>query len=117
MNLKRFFQMILSVVACMLIIISILVSNLLSNQERLNEASKMQNEAANMLSFYRMVNEITVRLIRQYSVTGDEKARQEYDDVIEGVSGWDLSSDPQYVMSAWRTVLIYIMSDYKYLHE
>mgnify|MGYP000310982557 CR=1 FL=1 len=87
MNLKRFFQMILSIVACMLLIISILVSNLLSNQEELNEASKMQNEAANMLSFYRMVNEITVRLIRQYAVTGDEKARQEYDEVIEVLYG------------------------------
>jgi len=40
-----------------------------------------------------------------------------YDDAVEGMSGWDLGNDPQYAMSAWRTVLIYLMSDYKYLHE
>jgi len=40
-----------------------------------------------------------------------------YDDAVEGMSGWELGRDPQYVMSAWRTVLMYLMSDYKYLHE
>ncbi|WP_258333015.1 methyl-accepting chemotaxis protein [Dasania sp. GY-MA-18] len=64
-----------------------LVLGLLSNQEKLNQASRIQNEAANMLSFYRMVNEITVRLIRQYAITGDEKARQQYDDIIDVVYG------------------------------
>ncbi|MCZ0867086.1 methyl-accepting chemotaxis protein [Dasania sp. GY-19] len=87
MTLKRFFQIVVGVVAILLLVNSVLVLGLLSNQEKLNQASRIQNEAANMLSFYRMVNEITVRLIRQYAITGDEKARQQYDDIIDVVYG------------------------------
>ncbi|NCP63733.1 MAG: DUF1588 domain-containing protein [Paraglaciecola sp.] len=31
--------------------------------------------------------------------------------------GWAMGSDPVYAMSAWRTVVFYLMSDYRYLHE
>jgi hypothetical protein len=31
--------------------------------------------------------------------------------------GWEVGNDPQYVMSAWRTVIFYLMTDYRYLHE
>jgi len=41
----------------------------------------------------------------------------QYDDVIEGYSSSDLIKDPQHAMSAWRTVLVYLMSNHKYLHE
>ncbi|HEB28702.1 MAG TPA: hypothetical protein ENI05_13175 [Porticoccus sp.] len=87
MTLKRFFQLVLGIVAAMLIVNALLLGSLLSNQEKLNEASHIQNEAADMLSFYRMVNEITVRLIRQYAVTGDIEARQQYDEIIEVLYG------------------------------
>jgi hypothetical protein len=33
------------------------------------------------------------------------------------IDGWEVGNDPFYVMSAWRTVLTYLMTDYKYLHE
>jgi hypothetical protein len=31
--------------------------------------------------------------------------------------GWLVGNDPVYAMSAWRTVIFYLMSDYRYLHE
>lgn len=31
--------------------------------------------------------------------------------------GWVVGNDPAYAMSAWRTVIFYLMSDYRYLHE
>lgn len=31
--------------------------------------------------------------------------------------GWRMGNDPRYVMSAWRTVVTYLMTDYKFLHE
>jgi len=35
----------------------------------------------------------------------------------ESRGGWEVGNDPYYVMSAWRTVIAYIMSDYQYIHE
>ena len=35
----------------------------------------------------------------------------------DNYDGWALGDDPQYNMSAWRTVILYMMTDYRYLHE
>jgi len=35
----------------------------------------------------------------------------------DGYDAWELGDDPQAVMSAWRTVILYLMTDYRYLHE
>lgn len=40
-----------------------------------------------------------------------------YDDPDNNVYGWELGNDPFYAMSAWRTVMTYYLSDYKYLYE
>ncbi len=87
MTLKKLFQTLVGATIVLLVINSFLVTRLLSNQAELNKASAIQTETADMLSFYRMVNEITVRLIRQYAVTGDENAREQYDEVIDVVMG------------------------------
>jgi len=31
--------------------------------------------------------------------------------------GWVVGNDPAYVMSAWRTIVAYLMTDYQFLHE
>ena len=41
----------------------------------------------------------------------------EYNRPEDNYEGWLLGDDPQAVMSAWRTVILYIMTDYRYLHE
>jgi hypothetical protein len=41
----------------------------------------------------------------------------EYNRPEDNYDGWILGEDPQAVMSAWRTVILYVMTDYRYLHE
>lgn len=41
----------------------------------------------------------------------------EYNRPEDNYDGWELGDDPQYNMSAWRTVILYMMTDYRYLHE
>ena len=87
MTLKRFTQLTIGAVAIMMFVNLILVWGLIQNQQAINEASESQREAANMLSFYRMVNEVTVRLARQYAVANDKAAKQEYDAVVDVLLG------------------------------
>lgn len=41
----------------------------------------------------------------------------QYDEPENDIWGWNKGDDPFYAMSAWRTVLTYMLSDYKYLYE
>ena len=41
----------------------------------------------------------------------------QHDDPDNGVWGWDLGTDPQNTLVAWRTVIAYMMSDFEYLYE
>jgi len=41
----------------------------------------------------------------------------QYNRPEDDYDGWVLGDDPQSVMSAWRTVILYVMTDYRYLHE
>ena len=34
-----------------------------------------------------------------------------------GNDGWSAGEDPEAMMSAWQTLLVYLMSDFKYIHE
>ena len=40
-----------------------------------------------------------------------------YDEPENDIWGWNKGDDPFYTMSAWRTVMTYMLSDYKYLYE
>ena len=41
----------------------------------------------------------------------------QYNRPEDNYDAWVLGEDPQAVMSAWRTVILYIMTDYRFLHE
>jgi hypothetical protein len=41
----------------------------------------------------------------------------EYNRPEDNFDGWQIGNDPESIMSAWRTVILYLMSDYRYLHE
>lgn len=42
----------------------------------------------------------------------------DWDDYKVGnISGWEHGNDPEAMLSAWQAVLVYLMSDFRYLHE